>query len=104
METSPVILPVQTKERVQILDIIRGFVLCGILLMNINGMGWANAYTEPTIAGGFDGWNRITWVVTNIFFEGTMRALFSLLFGVGMYMLMERMQKNQLGIKAADIY
>lgn len=104
MEASQKILPVQVRERVQVLDIIRGIVLCGILLMNINGMGLANAYGDPTIAGGFEGWNKTTWTITNLFFEGTMRALFSLLFGVGMFMLLDRMQKSNLGIKAADIY
>ena len=104
MESSTTTLPIQAKDRVQILDIIRGIVLCGILLMNINGMGLANAYSDPTIAGGAEGWNLTTWMVTNLFFEGTMRALFSMLFGVGMFILLERMRKNNLGIKAADIY
>jgi len=38
-----------------------------------------------------------------MFFEGTMRALFSLLFGVGMNTILDRLQKKDAGIKAADI-
>tara|TARA_R110000868_G_scaffold403447_5_gene680754 strand:+ start:24 stop:1127 length:1104 start_codon:yes stop_codon:yes gene_type:complete len=37
-------------------------------------------------------------------FEGTMRALFSLLFGVGMYILLDRLEKKGAGIEAANIY
>jgi uncharacterized protein len=96
--------PVETDERITALDIMRGFVLCGILLMNINGFGLAHAYSDPTVAGGYEGWNRITWIVTNMFFEGTMRGLFSLLFGVGMFILLDRMDKRHAGIKGADIY
>ncbi len=96
--------PVETGERITALDIMRGFVLCGILLMNINGFGLAHAYGDPTIAGGATGWNLYTWIATNMFFEGTMRGLFSLLFGVGMFILLDRMDKRHAGIKGADIY
>jgi len=96
--------PVETGERITALDIMRGFVLCGILLMNINGFGLAHAYQDPTVAGGYEGWNLYTWVTTNMLFEGTMRGLFSLLFGVGMYILLDRLDKRDAGIKGADIY
>jgi uncharacterized protein len=96
--------PVETGDRITALDIMRGIVLCGILLMNINGFGLAHAYGDPTIAGGATGWNLYTWITTNMFFEGTMRGLFSLLFGVGMFILLDRMDKRHAGIKGADIY
>ena len=105
METQNATLsPIETQERVTALDIMRGFVLCGILLMNINGFGLVNAYGDPTISGGSTGWNLYTWIATNMFFEGTMRGLFSLLFGVGMFILLDRMDKRHAGIKGADIY
>ncbi|WP_373395689.1 hypothetical protein V8V91_14245 [Algoriphagus halophilus] len=84
-QTSPKIAATLGMERIQSLDVMRGFVLFGILLMNINGFGLAKAYIDPTVAGGYTGYNLYTWITTNMFFEGTMRALFSLLFGVGMY-------------------
>jgi uncharacterized protein len=37
-------------------------------------------------------------------FEGTMRALFSLLFGVGMFVLLDRLEKKGACLSAADIY
>lgn len=95
---------VKLSDRIQSLDIMRGIVLFGILLMNINGMGLAGAYADPTVSGGATGWDLYTWIATNMLFEGTMRALFSLLFGVGMYILLDRLEKKGAGINAANIY
>ena len=96
--------PLQKLDRIESLDIMRGIVLCGILLMNINGFGLAHAYNDPTVSGGAASWNLVTWITTNLFFEGTMRALFSLLFGVGMFFLLDRLEKKGAGIEAANIY
>jgi uncharacterized protein len=105
METSNgSITAVKLTDRIQSLDIMRGFVLFGILLMNINGMGLARAYGDPTVSGGATGWDLYTWITTNMFFEGTMRALFSLLFGVGMFILLDRLEKKGAGMNAANIY
>jgi uncharacterized protein len=99
-----IFIPLANSERILPLDIMRGFVLCGILLMNITGFGLANAYSNPTVSGGSTGWNLYAWITTNMFFEGTMRALFSLLFGVGTFIILDRLHKKEAGIKAADIY
>lgn len=96
--------PLKSADRIQSIDIMRGFVLFGILLMNINMMGLAGAYYDPTVSGGATGWDLYTWVVTSLFFEGTMRALFSLLFGVGMFIFLERLENKGAGINAANIY
>jgi len=94
----------KSSDRILSLDIMRGIVLFGILLMNINGMGLARAYGDPTVSGGSTGWNLTTWITTNLFFEGTMRALFSLLFGVGMFIFLDRLREKKAGINAANIY
>ncbi len=94
----------KASERIISLDVMRGIVLFGILLMNINGMGLAGSYSDPTVSGGDTGWNLTTWITTNLSFEGTMRALFSLLFGVGMFIFLDRLEKKRAGIKAANIY
>lgn len=96
--------PLQLSERIQSLDIMRGIILFGILIMNINGFGLARAYDDPTVSGGATGWDLITWITATFLFEGTMRALFSLLFGVGMYILLDRLNKKSAGIEAANIY
>jgi uncharacterized protein len=96
--------PIEATDRIASLDIMRGIVLCGILIMNINGFGLAFGYNDPSVLGGDTGLNLYTWMVTNLLFEGTMRALFSLLFGVGMFIFLDRLVKKGAGINAADIY
>ncbi|WP_455169539.1 DUF418 domain-containing protein [Aegicerativicinus sediminis] len=96
--------PVQAANRINSLDVIRGIALLGILLMNIAGMGLPFAYSDPTVYGGADGWNLKSWIMTNMFFEGTMRGMFSMLFGAGVILLTSRLEKNGAGINTADIY
>ena len=81
-----------TGKRLESLDFVRGCALFGILLMNINGMGLGPAYDNPTIAGGATGINLWTWLVINIGFEGTQRALFSILFGAGVILFTSRLE------------
>ena len=67
--------------RIQTLDILRGFALLGILLINILGFGLAassHTYAAPTIAGTGD---LIAWVLVDLGFEGSMRGLFPFCLG-----------------------
>jgi len=76
--------PVTESARIQSLDILRGFALLGILLLNIIGFGLHSAsYFNPTIDGATTGINLIVWGSVDVLFEGSMRCLFSILFGAG---------------------
>lgn len=83
-----------TSRRIESLDFVRGCALFGILLMNIVGMGLGPAYDNPTIQGGATGINLQTWYFFNVGFEGTQRALFSILFGAGVILLTSRLEKS----------
>jgi len=96
--------PIQQKARINSLDVIRGIALLGILLMNINGMGLPFAYGDPSIAGGAEGYNLNVWIMNEMLFEGTMRGLFTLLFGAGIILLTSRLEAKGAGITTADIY
>ena len=77
-------------QRIQTLDILRGFALLGILLINILGFGLASSsytYAMPTITGAGD---LIAWVLVDLGFEGSMRGLFSILFGAGVLLFLDR--------------
>ena len=79
-------------DRIETLDFIRGVALFGILLMNITGFGLPNAYTNPMNAGGATGLNLVAWMITEIGFEGTQRALFSMLFGASVILFTSRLE------------
>lgn len=81
--------PVDESQRIQSLDVIRGFALLGILLLNIVGMGlYSSSYLSPgaDIAAG-EYLNVGVWATVEIGFEGAMRGLFSMLFGAGIVLL-----------------
>ena len=79
------IKPVTETQRIESLDVLRGFALLGILLLNIIGFGLLSpSYSNP----GFDlvdtsGLNIVTYATIELLAEGAMRGLFSILFGAG---------------------
>jgi uncharacterized protein len=103
-EPAGALAPTAGSDRKASLDTLRGVALLGILLMNITAMGLPMSYGNPTIAGGADGPNIIAWITTNMFFEGTMRGLFSLMFGAGIILMTSRAEARGGGIQVADIY
>ena len=96
--------PVTGADRISSLDTLRGIALCGILLMNIAGFGLPFAYSDPTNFGGDTGVNLLAWMTTTLFFEGTMRGLFTLLFGAGIILLTQRLEGKEFRLPVADIY
>ena len=72
-------------DRIESLDVLRGFALLGILLVNILAFGLvSSAFLDPGIyltpIGGID---YIVWAFIELSSEGAMRTLFSILFGAG---------------------
>jgi uncharacterized protein len=103
--------PVEPSERISSVDLLRGFSLMGILIMNITDFalpGWDYAFPLSTAKPVFNGphWhaNTILWFLRWILAEGKMRALFSMLFGAGVILLTGRAAERGAGIRAADIY
>lgn len=103
MTTGPGEEAAPTASRIEALDFVRGVALCGILLMNITGFGLPDAYTNPVNAGGATGANLWAWIVTQIWFEGTQRALFSMLFGASVILFTSRLEAAGR-TDAADLY
>lgn len=86
------IAPVAAGERIETLDFIRGLAVMGILAANIVAFGQPfEAYMYPAAfigdPGDPGGW---MWIAQFILVDGKMRGLFTLLFGAGMYLFMER--------------
>ncbi|WP_262423113.1 hypothetical protein [Brevundimonas denitrificans] len=79
--------PTAETERFEVLDLLRGFALCGILLANIVAMGqpWSRAY--PAFPAQLTNPDWAAWTLQALFVEGSMRALFTLLFGAGVVLL-----------------
>lgn len=80
--------------RIDSLDVLRGIAILGILLMNIIGFGLPDAYENPANYGGHTGADFAAWLTTTMLFEGTMRGLFTLLFGAGVVLFTSRLERQ----------
>jgi uncharacterized protein len=96
--------PTYKAERIGALDTIRGISLFGILLMNITGFGLYRAYFDPTNNGGSTGWDLNVWWMNMLLFEGTMRGMFSMLFGAGILLFTGRIIQNETGSTVTDLF
>jgi uncharacterized protein len=97
--------PTSLEERIKFLDVVRGIAVLGILVMNITGMGQSFVfYNTMDLSKPVTGPNFYTWIIQMSVFQGVMRGLFSLLFGAGAVLLLDRLEKKESAVSAADIY
>ena len=96
--------PVSQQERIVILDALRGIAILGILLMNIPGFGLPKpaAYGDLAVMNELGTINQQTWFYVDWIFEGTQRALFSILFGAGIILFITRQEKKVGNLEPAD--
>jgi uncharacterized protein YjbI with pentapeptide repeats len=83
--------PVSASERIASLDTIRGVAILGILPMNALAFGLSKAgYVNVSADGIGQPFDSVLGVLTMVFIDQKMMALFSLLFGVGVVIFAER--------------
>ena len=88
---SPTEGPVTDSGRIESIDVLRGFALLGILVMNIQGFSMIGAaYLNPAAYGDLSGANWWVWVLSHLFADQKFMTLFSVLFGAGIVMMWER--------------
>ena len=97
--------PVSQRERISSVDVLRGFALLGILVMNISDYALAENFDyNPTVMGPISKLNLLLWAGRFVLFEGKMRALFSMLFGAGVILLTSRLEKRGDAAISGDIF
>lgn len=94
----------QRRERIDTLDILRGFAILGILFMNIPAMGNTGSHFKDPRLLGWTFADRTVWSTLEIFLEGTQRGLLELLFGATALILVGGAIKPTDPIGPADIY
>lgn len=84
--------PVGDRDRIVTLDFVRGVAVLGILFANIVGFGHTMlAYVWPVaLPGGGSEADRWLWLAQFTFVDGKFRGLFTLLFGAGLCLFLER--------------
>src|SRR6476619_2235269 len=88
-------LPIQQKERVVIVDVLRGFALFVVLMGNFTGMltNYVPSTIIKTLSTPFD--NCLDGL-HSILIQNKFMTLFSILFGYGFGVIMDRVTKKNL--------
>jgi uncharacterized protein len=83
--------PTAEAERIDSIDVLRGFALLGILIMNIQmfSMIFA-AYFNPMAYGEVSGANRVVWLLSHVLADQKFMTIFSMLFGAGILIMTRR--------------
>jgi len=88
-------VPVAENQRIEALDVVRGFALLGIFLMNIEGF---NRYFGDIFGRGIPAEARgLDWLATffvNYFVQGKFWTIFSTLFGMGFAVMLVRAEQS----------
>lgn len=86
------ITPTQPVNRIISLDVLRGFALLGILIMNMTSYALVSAnYTNPMAEGPLTGADEYAFIFSYLFANQKFMSLFSILFGAGILLMSERM-------------
>jgi uncharacterized protein len=97
--------PVRAGDRIASIDTLRGVALLGILILNIVAFGLvSSAFSNPIPDGALTGVNFWTYVSVDVFFEGSMRAIFTMLFGAGVILFTARGDSPAAATALADLY
>lgn len=97
------ISPTAPSERILSIDVLRGFAVLGILIMNIQSFSMIKAaYINPEAYGDLMGINKWIWIVSHFLADEKFMSIFSILFGAGIIMLWQRSVGK--GLKAGPIH
>lgn len=73
------------RSRLAPIDVLRGFCLLGILVMNIQTFAMPfGAYLNPTVFGSLDGADGLAWGLGRLLFDCKFLNLFAMLFGASL--------------------
>lgn len=94
--------PVTEQERIREIDMLRGFALLGVLVVNTQMFNDTLMSFPVNPFNYAEAMNRWVAVVIQIFATGKFYTMFSFLFGLGFYIFMERADRK--GLNAARLF
>ncbi len=93
--------PVVQSARIDSIDVLRGFALLGILVMNIQLFAMPeSAYFNPTAYGDLGGANLYVWLGSRLFADQKFMTIFSMLFGAGIVLMAGRAESSRNATRA----
>lgn len=95
--------PTRPGERIRSLDLLRGFALLGILIINIQVFSMISAaYVNPTAYGDLSGVNGWVYVLSHVLADQKFMTLFTILYGAGIVLMTSRAEAR--GTSSAGIH
>jgi uncharacterized protein len=95
--------PVSGGERLFELDLVRGVALLGILIMNMPGFATSFYSGSSGSESWIHWWDEWTALLRNVLFSGKFNSMFSLLFGIGFTIQLDRLLERR-GAQGLQIY
>jgi len=90
--------PVAETERIVPMDVLRGFALLGILVMNIQLFAMVEAaHNNPTAYGDLNGANFLVWLLSHLLADQKFISVFSMLFGAGIVLMWQKAESSGAG-------
>ncbi|AXB76302.1 DUF418 domain-containing protein [Novosphingobium sp. P6W] len=97
--------PVRGRARIDVLDVMRGIAILGILYMNIPYMGTNVVSWMADIRRlSWSAADQATWATIAIIWDGTQRGLFEFLFGAGVMVFTAKAMRPDDPVAVADLY
>lgn len=87
--------PLPAAERLPVLDVVRGVALLGIFIMNMPGFSTSFFAEADGSRLWDDALNKTAQIVRDVLFSGKFNSMFSLLFGIGFTIQLERMRARE---------
>jgi len=84
--------PIAATERIMLLDILRGLAIFGMFSINMTvDLPWGDTFREQILAAP----DRVVMILVDLLANGRFITIFSLLFGLGFYVQLERAQARR---------
>lgn len=97
--------PIAPSQRIESIDVLRGWVVLGILTINILFFGLPYAVGEnPTLFETYAGVDVFAFIFSQVVFEGAQRTIFSMLFGAGVLLFIERLAADERNTRIGRLY
>lgn len=88
-------MEIPDKNRIESLDIVRGFALLGIFLINLNYFSTPSVERyHPSVTGDFGGLDQWIWVGEYALVKQRFMTIFSVLFGAGIWLMAAKVKQR----------